>query len=227
MKVTAQVRKLYSVLSCIPPDFEMAETLIAMHQPSEEEMMWLAVELAENTFGEYGDALVGGNLSAVQVRLHRDYLYDTVHFLLEHGMNPNTIVDQDTTETANIMADLRFTEGPDMAARTMRLLLEHGGDPNLEGCTLTPMIWMEMELHIDPIYERLYCDNLVQCLLVMQAYGGRFDDGTVPFVMRDGLGSEIFKEFEKFDYQFGNEEGAPGYIHVFERTTRKIVADYV
>ena len=48
MKVTAQVRKLYSVLSCIPPDFEMAETLIAMHQPSEEEMMWLAVELAEN-----------------------------------------------------------------------------------------------------------------------------------------------------------------------------------
>lgn len=227
MKVTAQVRKLYSVLSCIPPDFEMAETLIAMHQPSEEEMMWLAVELAENTFGEYGDALVGGNLSAAQVRLHRDYLYDTVHFLLEHGMNPNTIVDQDTTETANIMADLRFTEGPDMAARTMRLLLEHGGDPNLEGCTLTPMIWMEMELHIDPIYERLYCDNLVQCLLVMQAYGGRFDDGTVPFVMRDGLGSEIFKEFEKFDYQFGNEEGAPGYIHVFKRTTRKIVADYV
>ena len=164
MKVTAQVRKLYSVLSCIPPDFEMAETLIAMHRPSEEEMMWLAVELAENTFGEYGDALVGGNLSAAQVRLHRDYLYDTVHFLLEHGMNPNTIVDQGTTETANIMADLRFTEGPDMAARTMRLLLEHGGDPNLEGCTLTPMIWMEMELHIDPIYERLYCDNLVQCL---------------------------------------------------------------
>ena len=40
----------------------------------------------------------------------------------------------------------------------------------------------------------------------MQAYGGRFDDGTVPFVMRDGLGSEIFKEFEKFDYQFGNEK---------------------
>ena len=111
MKVTAQVRKLYSVLSRIPPDFEMAETLIAMHQPSEEEMMWLAVELAENTFGEYGDALVGGNLSAAQVRLHRDYLYDTVHFLLEHGMNPNTIVDQDTTETANIMAGLRFTEG--------------------------------------------------------------------------------------------------------------------
>lgn len=89
------------------------------------------------------------------------------------------------------------------------------------------MIWVEMELHIDPIYERLYCDNLVQCLLVMQAYGGKFDDGTVPFVMRDGLGSEIFKEFEKFDYQFGNEEGAPGYIHVFERATRKIVADYV
>ena len=59
MKVTAQVRKLYSVLSCIPPDFEMAETLIAMHRPSEEEMMWLAVELAENTFGEYGDKLAG------------------------------------------------------------------------------------------------------------------------------------------------------------------------
>ena len=42
---------------------------------------------------------------------------------------------------------------------------------------------------------------------------------------RDGI--VFFKEFEKFDYQFGNEEGTPGYIHVFERTTRKIVADYV
>lgn len=63
----------------------------------------------------------------------------------------------------------------------------------------------------------------------MQAYSGRFDDGTVPFIneMREiSSASKSPKNLKKFDYQFQNE-GAPGYIHVFERTTRKIVADYV
>ena len=53
----------------------------------------------------------------------------------------------------------------------MRLLLEHGGDPNLDVDSLTPLSWMDDELCIDPIWKRWCCDHLVQCLMVMQAYG--------------------------------------------------------
>lgn len=134
--------------------------------------MWLAVELADNTFGEYRDMLNENCPRVTPGKVHRDYLYDTILFLLDHEMDPNTVVDEHTTEAENIMAVLRFTDGPDVAARTMRLLLEHGGDPNLDVDSLTPLSWMDDELCIDPIWERWCCDHLVQCLMVMQAYGG-------------------------------------------------------
>lgn len=172
MKVSESVKKMCDVLSCIPPDFKTAETLFAEQQPTEQELMWLAVELADNTFGEYRDMLNENCPRVTPGKVHRDYLYDTILFLLDHEMNPNTVVDEHTTEAENIMAVLRFTDGPDVAARTMRLLLEHGGDPNLDVDSLTPLSWMDDELCIDPIWERWCCDHLVQCLMVMQAYGG-------------------------------------------------------
>ena len=39
--------------------------------------------------------------------------------------------------------------------------------------------------------------------------------------------SEIFKEFEKFDYRFGTEKGHLGPIHIFEKATGTVVADYI
>ena len=62
MKVSESIRKMCDVLSCIPPDFKTAETLFAEQQPTEQELMWLAVELADNTFGEYRDMLNGINM---------------------------------------------------------------------------------------------------------------------------------------------------------------------
>ena len=231
MKVSESVKKRCDVLSCIPPDFKTAETLFAEQQPTEQELMWLAVELADNTFGEYRDMLNENCPRVTPGKVHRDYLYDTILFLLDHEMNPNTVVDEHTTEAENIMAVLRFTDGPDVAARTMRLLLEHGGDPNLDVDSLTPLSWMDDELCIDPIWERWCCDHLVQCLMVMQAYGGGWHgtDGKFhrPFSMCEGYRSEIFKEFEKFDYRFGTEKGHLGPIHIFEKATGTVVADYI
>ena len=35
------------------------------------------------------------------------------------------------------------------------------------------------------------------------------------------------KEFEKFDYRFGTEKGHLGPIHIFEKATGTVVADYI
>lgn len=231
MEASETVKRMYDALSCISPDFAAAKALFTEYQPSEEELMWLAVELTENTFGEYGDMLNEKCSSVMPGKVHRDHLYDTILFLLNHGLNPNTVVDEGTTESENVMPELRFTDGPDVAARTMRLLLEHGGDPNLDIDSDTPLTWIDDELCIDPIWERHYCDHLVQCLMVMQAYGGGWEgkDGKFhqPFLMREGYSSKIFKEFEKFDYCFVEDENDPSSIHIFEKATGKIVADYI
>ncbi len=42
--------------------------------------MWLAVELADNTFGEYRDMLNENCPRVTPGKVHRDYLYDTILF---------------------------------------------------------------------------------------------------------------------------------------------------
>lgn len=222
MNVPAAVETMKEALSEIPPDFAAAERLFGNYQPTEEELMWLAVELIENTYDEYLDKTPGA--------AHRDFLCQTIGFLLEHGLNPNTVYGGGTPEEDDAMSALKFVYGPDEGAKTMRLLLEHGGDPNLPTDFSTPFGWIDTELGlepIDPMEDKDLSVNFVQCLLVMQAYGGRFEDGAVPFVMREGYRSDIFKNFEDYDYWIGTDAGHPGLIHVFEKATGKIVADYV
>lgn len=228
--VPEQVKNLYEALSCIPPEFDRARELLAAYQPTEEELMRVAIELAGDTFCEYSDAMSEERPGKKPEHLHRDYLYDEMAFLLEHGLNPNTLLEPDT-DAQNVMINLAFTDGPDVAARVMRLLLEHGGDPNLYVQGETPTTWVDDEMCIDPAYTREYFDNRVQVAMVLQAYGGGWMGKDkkfyTPFTMREGYSSEIFKAFEKFDYRFGEKEGWPGDIHVFEKATGKTVADYV
>jgi len=215
MEISGHVKKLYDALSCIPPDFEAAQALFAEQQPDEQELMWLAVELTENAYEEDAEC--------------RKFLYSVISFLLEQGLDPNTRYAPGTTEEDDVMSALKFVYGPDEGARTMRLLLEHGGDPNLETDWGTPFEWIDTDLSFAPLFaeEKDQCENFVQCLLVMQAYGGHFKDGAVPFVMRDGYRTEIFKEFEKFDFRIGHDEEEHGSIHVFEKATGTVVADYI
>ena len=235
MEVPELVKNLYEVLSSIPPEFDRAQELLAAYQPTEEELMWVAVELTEHTMCEYSDMRSGVFPDMIPGYLHRDYLYDATAFLLEHGLNPNTVINEGSMFDAdNAMFQLKFTDGPDVAARVIRLYMEHGGDPNLyirENYGETLLSCIEYDIYEFGDYEKPDDENLVQCVIVLQAYGGgwRGKDKKfhTPFTMREGYSSEIFKEFEKFDYRFGKEKGHPGDIHVFEKATGKTVADYV
>lgn len=164
--------------------------------------------------------------NAVPGRLHRDYLYQVIELLLEQGLNPNATVNDEE----NAMFGLEFTDGPDVAAKTMRLLLEHGGDPNLRIDLDTPLTNVDTAMWVAPVCERWFFDNLVQCAMVLQAYDGYWIGGDekahIPFTMGKGYHSKMLREFEKFDYFFGDVEDHPGYVHIVEKATGKIAADY-
>ena len=236
MNVPAAVETMKEALSQIPPDFAAAERLFGTYQPTDEELMWLAVELTDNTFCEYGDWLWEKTASEQpREKQHRDFLFDTISFLLERGLKPNAVIDADSLgEEDNAMFLLQYTDGPDVAARVMRLYMEHGGDPNLylkSGYGDTLISEIEFEIYEYGSYKKPKDENLVQCVMVLQAYGGGWDgkDGMFhqPFTMCEGYDSTILKEFERFDYRIGAEQGHPGPIHVFEKATGKIVADYI
>ena len=226
-----RMKRLYGLLSQIPPEYDAARRMLEAEKPGEEELAWLAAELVNDTFGEYRDWLHNGAPMAVPGKRHRDYLYQVIELLLEQGLNPNAVVQRKSGEKENALMNLCYTDGPDVAAKTMRLLLEHGADSNVYVDLNTPLTSVDEGMHIAPIYERWFFDNLVQCAMVLQAYGGYWIGGDkathTPFLICGGDGAEMFKEFEKFDYSFGNAEGHPGYVHIFNKDTGEIVADYI
>lgn len=218
-----QIQQLYELLSQLPPELDTARKMMESEHPSELELAWLAKEVVDNTFSEYRDLIVDKTLEAPG-SLHREYLYQTVEFLLEQGLNPNIVVDNEE----NVMFGLEFTDGPDVAAKVMRLLLEHGGNPNLYVVSDNLVSEIEFEIYEYRSYKKPKDEHRVQLTMVLQAYGGHWPkDNSVTYTMRDGYKAEIFKEFEKFDYRTGYEAGSPGYIHIFEKATGKTVADYL
>ena len=209
-----RMKRLYGLLSQIPPEYDAARRMLEAEKPGEEELAWLAIQFTEDTFDDETE--------------NRNDLYCKIALLLEHGLNPNTILDAGTTEADNIMMNLKFLYGADVGASVMRLLLEQGGDPNLNVEGWTPLSWIDADLGMKPIIKNVELSrNFVQCMMVIQAYGGKFSDGKEPFAMHKGYSSAMLKEFERFDYFFCKEQNDKCLLHIFNKATGEIVADYI
>ena len=220
-----RMKRLYELLSQIPPEYDAARRMLEAEKPGEEELAWLAAELVNDTFGEYGDWLYNGAAVAAPGKLHRDYLYQVIELLLEQGLNPNVVLDDEE----NAMFLLRYTDGPDVAAKIMRLFLEHGGDPNLYGASDNLVSDIEFDMYEYGEYKKPRDEHRVQLTMILQAYGGHWPENreNVTYMMQNGNKAEIFKEFEKYDYFCGDAEGHLGDIHIFNKATGEIVADYI
>lgn len=209
-----RMKRLYELLSQIPPEYDAARQMLEAEKPGEEELAWLAIQLTEDTFDDETE--------------NRNDLYCKIALLLEHGLNPNTILDAGTTEADNVMMNLKFLYGADVGASVMRLLLEQGGDPNLNVEGWTPLSWIDADLGMKPIIKDVELSrNFVQCIMVIQAYGGKFSDGKVPFAMHKGYSSAMLKELKRFDYFFGKGQNDKCLLHIFNKATGEIVADYI
>ena len=118
-----------------------------------------------------------------------------------------------------------------LAGAALRLLLEHGGDPNhripAEHETLFESIAFEVS------YDRYTHEwfHTVQCWLVLMAFGGCWDEGNIPLTMLGDNRVEMFRDFERFDYIIEPLPQDPGkygcwIMHVFDRETMEKVAQY-
>lgn len=155
--------------------------------------------------------------------------------MLDRGMDPNQLVTDkvpDENKEANwydtpLISVTRF-EDDLSAAPALKLLLERGGDPN------TMHLFGDFEENVFEFYEEdefvhgpdLDCRSFYG-LLLCAAYGGkRHRDGRVPFSMLIDEPISIFKDYERYWYEYEKHENYSSTLYVIEKETGNRVARY-
>ena len=230
-------KSILDALLQIPPDFEKAGHLLKESSLSASEISELAAKYAEECWCEddYGDSfeeLEPDNgyywrEPTVIPGLHSTYLYEVIRFLLDYGLDPN----YSREGNWGLLEWVINTVNGYIAADTLALLLDHGGNPNLEldGELLFDKIDFNVGFDAIEMCNRRRYESYVHCWMVLIGYGGTPSDGTTPL---DVMDEYLYNSREEFDitklknhrnYTFGithivNRGSAPT-IHIFDRRT--------
>ena len=218
------VKQIKEVFEQEPSNLDEIRNLLSLRELTREELADLAISFTDDCFCEYRDALDPEVESVTIENMHSNYIIEAINMLLEFGLDPNAIFDND-----NVLWNAMWIDSPNVAASLMRLLLENGGDPNhfipAEHDTLFEYI--AFKVSYDEYTHDYY--HTVQCWLVLMAYGACWRNGEIPLTMLGNKSVEIFKEFEQFDYEIEPLPQEPGkygcwIMHIFNIHTREEVA---
>ena len=154
--------------------------------------------------------------------------------MLDNGMDPNQLITDefpfDDPEKnyyyIPLIAATRF-EDDFATAESLKLLLEHGGDPN------TTYSFGDSN---ENVYEFYVEDEFANGpdlsggsfygLLLCAAFGGRCRSGHNSFTMLIDAPISIFKDYEHYWYEYDNCEDYSSTLYVIERETRRRIAKY-
>ena len=221
-------QQLLDALMTIPPDLATAKKLLQQECFSSDEVTKVAMRYADECFLDIADKFrtdpddrisFSGFMPPAGVipGLHSTYVYDVVKFLLDYGLDPNSIIDED-----NIMEMLLYVDNEYVAADTIALLLEHGGDPNqiIDGESVFQQIDFGIWFDAVELYIRWRYDAWVHTWMVLLAYGC------------EDPGIKVFREYNSdtlFDlkklryhrnYYFGlSYEDQERVIHIYDKNT--------
>ncbi|MBQ8314057.1 MAG: hypothetical protein IJX84_12745 [Clostridia bacterium] len=129
------------------------------------------------------------------------HMLEALECLLEHGLDPNVLYDEDTNKS-NIMSELRFVENGYIAADSLALLLSHGGNPSIQidGTSLIRDINTDLLLDLNNQIDRTRFDALVHYWMVLVGYGAKLEDGSESIDMCPGHDVSELKKHRDFYY---------------------------
>ncbi len=209
-----------------PSDLNKIRELLNVREFTKTELAEIAADFADSCFCEYRDALDPDVDVLTVENMHSNYVVDAIAMLLEFGLDANVAADGE-----NVMWNAMWIDAPNVAASLLRLLLESGGDPNLVIPTECESLFEYVAVKVS--YDEYTHDYFytVQLWLLLMAYGGRFRNGNIPLEMLGGKTVDIFKDFERYDYNIEylpQVEGKYGCwrMHVYDVETMEEVAIY-
>ena len=224
MELVDKIKKLFENT---PSDLERIRKLLSSRKFTAEELAELAIDFTDNCFCEYRGAINPKCTSVNLENMNSNYIVEAIALLLEFGLDPNTIVDDD-----NVMWNAMWIDAPNMAASVLQLLLENGGNPNhyIPGEGETLFEYIDFKVSWDEYtHEYFYT---VQCWLLLMAYGACWrHNGKMPLTMLGENSVEIFKNFQLYDYEIEllpeePEKYGCWIMHIFNIETKEEVAVY-
>lgn len=235
LELTERSQQLLDILMTIPPKLDVAKEYLDANHLSADEVTRVANVYADKCFLDYGDYLFETypdcNLSTLEINhsivpeLHSAYIYDIVKLLLRYGMDPNTVYIVEYNHY-NIMNLVVHIDHGYLAADTMGLLLENGGDPNLAVEIETIYEYVADDVWFGAIEQeiRWRYDSWVHLWMVLLAYGGKPRGKKCPLeVFREYDSTSLFdvKKLKNHrDYIYGiSKENYEPVIHIFDKKT--------
>ncbi len=223
--LSVEATRLEGALSSIPPKYDVADGIFAKHQLAPEELAIVVIDLLDKCFEEqceYAERLD----YLIEDHTLSSNVYQVMQYLFQNGFDPNV-----NTKYGRAILSVQYLSYPEgLAPRLMRLFLEKGADFNYptDGRTLLEGITDSID------YKEYMYKDVVNCWLVLMAYGARIgDEKYLPIVMHGDHDVTIFKRFEDYSYEIiptlENPHGFGAWImRIYETCDeyRELVASY-
>ncbi len=146
--------------------------------------------------------------------------------LLRYGLDPQ-LVYCDKNGCQNLLYSLFMIDNRAVMLRLYRLLFENGADPNvmIDGETFFEIVDSDVVILAREfgIEHREAYEAAFRVWLTCIAYGAFLPNGTVSLKMKNGYGTDIFKESERFSYRIEYVRN-DWYMHIFYTESGEEVA---
>lgn len=122
---------LYSLFMKLPPNLEEIKQILENNRCTRECVSETFCKFSEECFCEYSEFIVRHNRKPLDEEIHSTYIFPLCELLLKYGLDPNHVFGEKFDES-NIMYQIYWIDKPYVAADTLKILLENGGNPLLE-----------------------------------------------------------------------------------------------
>lgn len=127
----ATAKTLYELFMDLPPKYDRVEQLLDTNTFTQECISESFCKFLEDCCCEYCDFLDKYGRKPLDEEIHSTYVFPLCELLLKHGLDPNYVFGDKNSES-NVMYEIYWIDKPYVAADTLELLLEHGGNPQLK-----------------------------------------------------------------------------------------------
>ena len=184
LTLTDIARELYNLLYTKSFDSNRLRAALSSGRYSQEDVDLAAFFYVDDCLEDMeGCDEASRHMGEIKPGYESSHMVEAIGILLEYGLDPNKkfIVSETDNykEESNIMSELRYVENGYVAADTLAMLLEHGGDPCMliNGNSLVRDINFDVLFDLNELPNRCRYDALVHYWMVLVGYGARLENG--------------------------------------------------
>ncbi len=223
----SHIDRLFELCKEQPFSEEKITKYILDNKMSSEEVTRSALKLCNYGFCSYSDYLYEKEKEPMPEDLITFNWETLFNILIKNGLDANLVICDDGMNYENILQEIKYFDDGNLGAKILRNTLNHNGNPNIviDNQNLFEEIDSDLMLDISMglYHHKWQLDNAWRFWLVMVGFGGTINNVQCPVEMRDGFQVEIFKEFEKFDYNIKWFE-KDFEMQIFDKETKTVVA---